>query len=134
MEKVELTSRLSAFDSFLFLVPDGSEQNEDDKRIAIEEKQTGTGKSVIDSSPAEQQIEVAKLNTAQNRDTSTPFHESNDRCIPGSVEESNAWVRKLSAFDKYMFLLNDNVKDKAAKIGEGSGASKRLTKPPTPTK
>lgn len=114
MEKVELASRLSVFDSFLFLVPDDSEKDDNNKCTEVEEEQTNTSKSVT-STPSEQ----AKLDAYQNRDTSTPIHESNVRCIPGSAEEKRDLAQTLSAFDKYMFLLNDTIKDEDSKTDEG---------------
>ena len=98
MDQVELSSRLSAFDSFLFLADEQQDQRE------------GLNN---DSLPTSDDQEGSK--------TEFVTYESNVRCIPGGPQERKDMQDRLSAFDKYMFLL-DNGKSVNRKKTTGKRA------------
>eukprot|EP00956_Cyclotella_meneghiniana_P001755 scaffold1934_cov76-Cyclotella_meneghiniana.AAC.9 len=109
MDQVELSSRLSAFDSFLFL--------------ANEQQDQGEGLN-HDSLPTDEDHEGSKSE-------SSITYESNVRCIPGGPEERKDMQDRLSVFDKYMFLLDNSkhvngVKNtgKRKKTANASGTTK----------
>lgn len=119
MESAEFSSRLSAFDSFLFLSPDQSIENQDDASA-----KNGTHQSDTACREAAASKEDSGTNITIDPYEKMPT-ESNVRCIPGSAEEKEVMQNKLSAFDQFMFLLNSHEAKKEKKntsaVGAGAG-------------
>lgn len=122
MDRVELASRLSVFDSFLFLAPNGEDQPDgsaiETNALQSEEKTYAVSgrKSAADTNPARAFANASKEEGPSASQTPIvheqckfqrlPMVESNVRRIPGSDEEWQEMSDKLSSFDKYMFLLD----------------------------
>jgi len=127
MEKVELSSRLSAFDSFLFLVQTKDEEQEQERNqsdyVAGDSQSPNVGiKALADSDAklclAEEQggnddynsngknDGVKRHNLAELSASFAKIHESNVRCVPGSKEELQEMSNRLKPFDEFMFLLD----------------------------
>eukprot|EP00804_Cyclotella_cryptica_P029462 CCRYP_011278-RA/>CCRYP_011278-RA protein AED:0.45 eAED:1.00 QI:0/-1/0/1/-1/1/1/0/162 len=127
MEKVELSSRLSAFDSFLFLVQTKDEVQKQeiirsdrvggiaeprkdgvktmapsDARLRLSGRKRGEGNYI---SYLGDHV-VKRNNITATSASSLRVHESNVRCIPGSREERREMSNRLKPFDEYMFLLD----------------------------
>jgi hypothetical protein len=127
MEKVELSSRLSAFDSFLFLVQTKDQDQEQernqsdhaagnsqspnvgiealahsDAKLCLSEEQGGKD----DCNSNAKNYGVKRHNLTELSASFVQIHESNVRCIPGSKEELQEMSNRLNPFDEYMFLLD----------------------------
>lgn len=146
-ESIELASRLSAFDSFLFLVNDQQQQqqindstrtssqvvsdegeghersvenNVQDKNDTInttktrlfidsliqQNKDTHHWPTVLITPGMERVIDEKERQKKQKR--LIPLEERTVRLIPGSIEERNVLMDRLSVFDDYLFLLSQN--------------------------
>lgn len=146
MENVELSSRLSAFDSFLFLVPDDEKQDGASAKNELQSNSkirvtaaTDSGAAVVGADAGGNKVlKEYSTTTAMDEDeyyNNMPIHESNVRCIPGSAGEKQEMLDKLSPFDPYMFLLDGHAsnmtakKNKIAKNGVVSEEAARMALP-----
>jgi small nuclear ribonucleoprotein (snRNP)-like protein len=111
MEKVELVSRLSAFDSFMFLVQTNNEAGENPNNQSYDAQSCRDETKEPVHNDLQQGVSVEKVTetAAATTSPSLPIHESNVRCVPGSREERKELSNRLRAFDQYMFLLNDQT-------------------------
>jgi small nuclear ribonucleoprotein (snRNP)-like protein len=145
MDRVELTARLSAFDSFLFLA-----SNEDDQGgggavetidVQSEKKFGATGAvnnggTAAGATPTKGLANVRKgdgpsasqlpIVQVQSESATIPIVESNIRRIPGGDEEWQEMSSKLSAFDQYMFLLETSDTDKIPPKNKQTPTKKRI--------
>ena len=107
MESIELSARLTAFDSFLFLADEGGVEN--DTSASSNAKQL-PGSDCGEASSSKQ--DPVTHQTSEDICNKNPPVESNVRCIPGSAQEKEVMLNKLSAFDKYMFLVDGHEAEK----------------------
>jgi hypothetical protein len=154
MERVELTSRLSAFDSFLFLVETEQEggNGHDNQAVAARvdlpkddgaassdnTNKVNSGAEALEKNLSEEEKTEARIefiDLSQEESTTKiesyptlPIHESNARSVPGSREERREMAEKLKGFDKYMFLLEDHERNKSAASGVAAPAAIAVVK------
>lgn len=150
MEQVELSSRLSAFDSLMFLVQKNDEEkqherSQSDHNVVGSSQCSNVGIHALAHSdtnlrPSEEQEGKCVYNSTERNDVvkqrnltklSTSFvqiHESNVRCIPGSKEERQEMSNRLQPFDEYMFLLDCESKRTESRIRGVGTKRKTVTK------